>query len=65
METIELSPEWQTKLTGQIDFFIDFFGILLSVSVRWRGNVDEAIDCVTHVDVKIGRRFVAVERRSR
>jgi len=50
--------------TCEVDLFEYFFGVLFPVSVDRRGDEDEAVDGVGHVDVKVRRSFVAIQRRS-
>ena len=51
-----------SELTGEVDLFQDFLGVLDPVAVDGRRDVDEEVDGVRHVDVKIRRRPVAVQR---
>ena len=51
-----------SELTGEVDVFQDVLGVLDPVAVDGRRDVDEEVDGVRHVDVKICRRPVAVQR---
>ena len=53
-----------SELTGEVDLFQDFLGVLDPVAVDGRRDVDEEVDGVRHINVKVGRCFVAVQRGS-
>ena len=49
-------------LTCEVNLFQDFLGVLDSVPVDGRRDVDEEVDGVRHVEVQVRRRLVAVQR---